>query len=96
VSARRGSAAGQGSTSTSGATTGNGKAKFAMYWAASCGGCDIAVLNIDEKILGVAEIADIVFWPIAVDTKLKDVEAMPDGYITATLYNGAIRNSENE
>jgi F420-non-reducing hydrogenase small subunit len=40
--------------------------------------------------------SDIVFWPIAVDTKLKDVEAMPDGYITATLYNGAIRNSENE
>ena len=31
----------------------NGKAKFAMYWAASCGGCEIAVLNIHEKILDV-------------------------------------------
>ena len=29
----------------------NGKPKFAMYWAAACGGCEIAVLNIDEKIL---------------------------------------------
>jgi F420-non-reducing hydrogenase small subunit len=27
------------------------KPKFAMYWAASCGGCEISVLNIGEKIL---------------------------------------------
>jgi len=72
------------------------KVKIAQYWGAGCGGCDVALLDIDEKILGVAEMADIAFWPIAVDTKLKDVEAMPDGSITVTLYNGAIRNSENE
>jgi F420-non-reducing hydrogenase small subunit len=72
------------------------KIKIAQYWGAGCGGCDVALLDIDEKILGVAEIADIVFWPIAVDTKIKDLEAMPDKSITATLYNGAIRNSENE
>jgi F420-non-reducing hydrogenase small subunit len=72
------------------------KIRIAQYWAAGCGGCDVALLDIDEKILGVAEIADIAFWPIAVDAKVKDVEAMPDGYITATLINGAIRNSENE
>jgi hypothetical protein len=29
----------------------NGKPKFAMYWAAACGGCEIATLNIHEKIL---------------------------------------------
>jgi coenzyme F420-reducing hydrogenase gamma subunit len=35
-------------------TAPNGKKpKFAMYWAASCGGCEIAVLNIHEKILDV-------------------------------------------
>jgi F420-non-reducing hydrogenase small subunit len=72
------------------------KIKIAQYWGAGCGGCDVALLDIDEKILGVAEIADIAFWPIAVDAKIKDVEAMPDGAITATFYNGAIRNSENE
>lgn len=72
------------------------KIKIAQYWGAGCGGCDVALLDIDEKILAVAEIADIAFWPIAVDTKLKDVEAMPDDHITATLYNGAVRNSENE
>jgi len=26
------------------------KPKFAMYWAASCGGCEIAVLNTDAKV----------------------------------------------
>ena len=28
------------------------KLKIAFYWAASCGGCEIAVLDINEKILG--------------------------------------------
>ena len=72
------------------------KPKFAMYWAASCGGCEIAVLNIGEKILDVDANFDVVFWPVAMDAKYKDVEAMPDGSITLTLFNGGIRNSENE
>jgi len=76
--------------------TSNGKPKFAMYWAASCGGCEIAVLNIDEKILDVDANFDVVFWPVAMDAKYKDVEAMEDGSILLTLFNGAIRNEENE
>ncbi len=72
------------------------KPKFAMYWAASCGGCEIAVLNIHEKILDVDANFDVVFWPVAVDTKYKDVKAMPDGSILLTLFNGSIRNKENE
>jgi F420-non-reducing hydrogenase small subunit len=72
------------------------KPKFAMYWAASCGGCEIAVLNIGEKILDVDANFDVVFWPVAMDAKYRDVEAMPDGAITLTLFNGGIRNSENE
>jgi F420-non-reducing hydrogenase small subunit len=74
----------------------NGKPKFAMYWAAGCGGCEIAVLNIHEKILDVDANFEVVFWPVAVDAKYKDVEALPDGAITLTLFNGGIRNSENE
>jgi F420-non-reducing hydrogenase small subunit len=72
------------------------KLQLALYWAASCGGCEIAVLDIDEKILDVAAIADIVFWPVAIDTKYKDVEVMPDKSIDVCLFNGAIRTSENE
>jgi F420-non-reducing hydrogenase small subunit len=76
--------------------TTNGKPKFAMYWAASCGGCEIAVLNIHEKILDFDANFEVVFWPVAMDAKYKDVEAMPDKSILLTLFNGGIRNSENE
>jgi len=72
------------------------KPKFAMYWAASCGGCEIAVLNIHEKILDVDASFDVVFWPVAMDAKYKDVESMADGSILLTLFNGGIRNEENE
>jgi len=72
------------------------KLKLALYWGASCGGCDIAVLDINEKILDVAAIADIVLWPIAMDFKYSDVETMEDGEIDVCLFNGAIGNSEQE
>ena len=72
------------------------KPKFAMYWAASCGGCEIAVLNIHEKILDVDANFEVVFWPVAMDAKYKDVEAMEDGSILLTLFNGGIRTDENE
>ena len=72
------------------------KPKLALYWAASCGGCEVAVLDVAEKILDVAAFFDIVFWPCAMDFKYKDVEAMADGSIDICLFNGAIRNSENE
>ena len=72
------------------------KLKIAFYWAASCGGCEIAVLDINEKILDVINLADIVFWPVAMDIKYKDVEAMPDKYIDICFFNGSIRNSEQE
>jgi F420-non-reducing hydrogenase small subunit len=72
------------------------KPKLALYWASSCGGCDIAVLELHEKILKVAEAFDIVFWPVAMDFKYKDVEAMEDKFIDVCLFNGAIRTSENE
>jgi F420-non-reducing hydrogenase small subunit len=72
------------------------KPKFAMYWAASCGGCEIAVLNTHEKILDVDANFEVVFWPVAMDAKYKDVEAMEDGSILLTLFNGGIRNAENE
>ena len=72
------------------------KLRIAFYWAASCGGCEIAVLDINERILDVVKAADIVFWPVAMDFKYGDVEAMPDGHIDVTFFNGSIRNSEQE
>jgi F420-non-reducing hydrogenase small subunit len=72
------------------------KPRFAFYWAASCGGCEIAVLDIDEKILDVAENAEILFWPVALDFKYSDVEQMKDNYIDVCFFNGAIRTTEQE
>lgn len=72
------------------------KPKIGFYWAASCGGCEIAVLDIDEKILDVAANVDILFWPVAMDTKYKDIEAMADGSVDVCFFNGAIRTEEQE
>ncbi len=71
------------------------KPKLALYWAASCGGCEIAVLDTELEVLKIADFFDIVFWPCAMDFKYDDVRAMADGEITLTLFNGAIRSSEN-
>jgi F420-non-reducing hydrogenase small subunit len=72
------------------------KLQIALYWGAACGGCDVAVLDTNEFILDVAALADIRLWPIAADGKYQDVEAMADGELDLTLFNGAVRNSENE
>ena len=72
------------------------KPKVAFYWCASCGGCEETVVDLAEDILGVVEKVDIVLWPVAMDFKYKDVEALPDQAITATFLNGAIRSQEQE
>jgi len=43
----------------------------------------------------VADFFDIVFWPCAMDFKYDDVRTLADAEITLTLFNGAIRSSEN-
>ncbi len=72
------------------------KPKVAFYWCASCGGCEEAVVDLAEKILDVVAAVDIVFWPVALDYKLKDVEAMADGEILASFVNGAVRTTEQQ
>jgi F420-non-reducing hydrogenase small subunit len=77
---------------------GNGaaKKKIGVYWAASCGGCDISVLEIGPRILDLIAVAEIVLWPCAADFKYADVAGYPDGYIDYCFCNGGIRNSEQE
>ncbi|MEM2715511.1 MAG: oxidoreductase [Candidatus Thermoplasmatota archaeon] len=70
--------------------------KIAMYWGASCGGCDVSLLSLHEKILDLIKEAEIVFWPCAMDFKYEDLEKMQDGSIDICFYNGAIRTKENE
>jgi F420-non-reducing hydrogenase small subunit len=72
------------------------KPKLAIYWAAACGGCDVAVLDTDEKLLDIAGLMDIVLWPVAADFKYHHVRAMADKSIDLCLFNGAIRSTEQE
>lgn len=76
--------------------TGKERIKAALYWCASCGGCEETVVDLHEKILDVVQQVEIVLWPCAMDFKYKDVEAMPDKSITVSFINGAIRTSEQE
>lgn len=68
--------------------------KLAFFWGGSCGGCEIAILDTDTGILEIGDFADIVLWPIAIDAKYADVEALPHKSIDVCLYNGSCRNSE--
>ncbi len=73
-----------------------GKFNLAIYWAAACGGCDVSLLDTNDRILTIGDMANIVMWPVASDGKEKDIEAMEDGSILVSIISGAVRNSENE
>jgi F420-non-reducing hydrogenase small subunit len=72
------------------------KPKVAFYWCSSCGGCEESIVDLGADILKVVAAVDIVYWPVALDFKKKDLEAMPDGSIAVTFINGGIRMSEQE
>jgi len=72
-----------------------GKLKIGIYWAASCGGCDCALLEVNEQILDVAAGAEILLWPCAADAKYADLRGYKNGEIDLVLFNGAIRTAEN-
>jgi len=72
------------------------KPKVAFYWCASCGGCEETVVDLHEKILEVVEAVDIALWPVALDFKLKDVQAWQPGEVAVAFINGAVRLSEQE
>jgi F420-non-reducing hydrogenase small subunit len=72
------------------------KPKLAFYWAGSCGGCEITITELGMRLVDVSELADIVFWPAAMDFKYDDVRALADQEIDLCFFNGAIRNAENE
>lgn len=71
------------------------KPRLAIYWSSSCGGCEIAFVNLHEHLLDVAAKFELFFCPCLVDTKKKDVEALADGELAITFFNGALRTSEN-
>jgi len=72
------------------------KPKVAFYWCASCGGCEETVVDLNEDILKVVDAVDIVLWPVALDFKRKDIEALDDGEIAVSFINGSVRLEDQE
>jgi F420-non-reducing hydrogenase small subunit len=72
------------------------KPKVAIYWLTACGGCDEAIVDLNEAILVVADAIDIVLWPVAMDFKYESIRKMKKGDITLSILHGSIRNSEQE
>ena len=72
------------------------KIKVAVNWAAACGGCDVSLLDVEEKILDLVAIADVVYWPVAMDFKRSDLMAYGHNEIDIGIFNGAIRTAEHE
>jgi F420-non-reducing hydrogenase small subunit len=70
------------------------KPTVGFYSCASCGGCEEAVVDLGEDILTVVDLVDIAFWPVALDFKRSDVEALADRELAAVFINGAVRTSE--
>ena len=73
-----------------------GKPRVAFYWNASCGGCEEAVVDLGEGFAELAGKVEIVLWPVALDAKKADIEALPDGHIDVAFINGAIRLDEQD
>ena len=65
--------------------------KLAMNWAGACGGCDVSLLDIEEKLLELLDVAELVFWPVAMDFKRTDLAAWGAGEIDVGIFNGVIR-----
>jgi F420-non-reducing hydrogenase small subunit len=72
------------------------KPKVAICWLGGCGGCDEAVVDINEVLLSVAGAVDLILWPVALDFKYDSIRAMKDGEIALSIINGNVRNSEQE
>lgn len=71
------------------------KPKVAITWLGACGGCDEAIVDLNEALLDVAEAVDIVLWPVALDLKYHHLESLKDGEVALAIVTGSVRNSEH-
>jgi F420-non-reducing hydrogenase small subunit len=66
-------------------------AKVAFMQLASCWGCHQSLLNSHLSLLNVLPELEIVYWPAVVDTKLHQLQAMPDKSVNVGFLEGFIR-----
>lgn len=69
-------------------TTKQDRILLATAWFCGCAGCHMSFLDLDERIIDVAQLVNLVYSPIA------DVKKFPEG-VDVTLVEGAVANSDN-
>jgi NAD-reducing hydrogenase small subunit len=65
------------------------KLKLATVWLDGCSGCHMSFLDMDERLLALAELVDLVYSPV-VDTKV-----FPDD-VDIALVEGAVASEDDE
>ena len=65
------------------------KPKVATAWLGGCSGCHMSFLDMDERLIELADKIDLVYSPIA------DIKHFPPD-VDVTLVEGAIANTDNE
>lgn len=64
------------------------KPRLATAWLGGCSGCHMSFLDLDERLIQLAAVADICYSPIM------DVKEFPEG-VDIALIEGAIANEDN-
>ena len=64
------------------------KARIATVWLDGCSGCHMSFLDLDERLLAVAEQAELVYSPLV------DFKTFPDE-VDVTLVEGAVASEED-
>jgi NAD-reducing hydrogenase small subunit len=62
--------------------------RLATVWLGGCSGCHMSFLDLDERLLELAQKADVVFTPVA------DIKVFPED-VDVTLVEGAVANDEH-
>ncbi len=70
------------------------KIKLAVDYGSICGGCDVAFIDAGEKLIELANAAEIVFWPAVVDGKEEDLRKTRE--IDVGIFFGAIRTERHK
>jgi len=64
------------------------KVKLATVWFSGCSGCHMSFLDLDERLVELAQKVEVVYSPLV------DIKEFPDG-VDVTLVEGAVGNAEH-
>ena len=64
------------------------KARVATLWLDGCSGCHMSLLDMDERLVDIANKIEVVYGPLV------DAQKFPDN-VDLTLIEGAIANEED-